>query len=140
MIIDFMSDYGIFIFAFALIGAWLYIKNHMLKIRNKTNETIKTALGKLDIIRGDKRYVGNKSRMILSNPSVITACSARKYKIEQLCKGDNGQWFLFYFDTWNGAALPESFSVAALSEAGARNYLVKDADLYITEFGEPETA
>lgn len=73
MIIDFMSGYGIFIFAFALIGACLYIKNDMLKIRN-------------------------------------------------------------------GAALPESFSVAALSEAGARNYLVKDADLYVSEFGEPETA
>lgn len=140
MIIDFMSDYGIFVFAFALIGQWLYIKNRMLKIRNKTNETIKTALGELNIIRGDKRYVGNKSRMILSNPSVITAWAARKYKIEQLCKGDNGQWFLFYFDTWNGAALPESFSVVALSEADARNYLGKDADLYVTEFGEPETA
>jgi len=56
VIIDFMSDYGIFIFAFALIGSWLYIKNDMLKTRNKTNETIKTALGELNIISGDKRY------------------------------------------------------------------------------------
>lgn len=139
MIIDF-SGYGIFIFAFALIGGWLYIKNDMLKIRDKTNETIKTALGELNVISGDKRFDGSKSRMILSNPSVITASSTNKYEIEQLCKGDNGQWFLFYFTTWNGAALPESFSVVALSETDARHYLSKDADLYVTEFGEPEVA
>lgn len=139
MIID-MSGYGIFIFAFALIGGWLYIKNDMLKIRNKTNETIKTALGELNIISDDKRFDGSRSRMILSNPSVITASSTNKYKIEQLCKSDNGQWFVFCFATWNGAALPESFSVVALSETDARRYLAKDADLYVTEFGEPEAA
>lgn len=140
MIIDFMSDYDIVILAFSLIGAWLLIKNNMLKIRNKTNETIKTALGELNIISGDKRFDGSKSRMILSNPSVITASSTNKYEIEQLCKGDNGQWFLFYFTAWNGAALPESFSVEALSETDARHYLAKDAELYVAEFGEPKLA
>ncbi len=140
MIIDFVSDYSIVILAFSLIGAWLFIKNDMLKIRNKTYETIKTTLGELNIISGDKRFDGSRSRMILSTPSVITASSTNKYEIEQLCKGDNGQWFLFYFTAWNGAALPESFSVEALSETDARHYLAKDAELYVTEFGEPETA
>lgn len=136
--IDFMTDHRFFIFAFSIIAAWVYIKND---IRNKTNKTIKTALKDLNIISGDKRFYGSRSRIILSNPSVIiTASSTNKYEIEQLCKSDKGQWFLFYFTTRNGTALPESFSVAVLSEAEARKYLVKDSDIYVTEFGEPEVA
>jgi len=125
----------------AVIGFTSLSKATNLLTREAINKRIELALPSLDLVYGDRRFIGAQAKVVDIRLAFHGVPYNQEAHVTQLCVTNSGTWFILEFEVMQRRRKPYDMRISALpNEAEVRAWLSTNYGAYRQYFGEPSVA